>query len=329
MAENQFLTSVADVQLFDLKTGDLILNGKTLLNSSLTQAIQSQAIYGGKTSQKLFELNYQKELTFAIEDAVFNVAYICLQNNAKVVRELSEYYATEEVLLDASGAGSVSQTPVGNVHIEMPDGTYKQLIPTGKGFTEPALKDQLVTVAYMYNEMMENIDIKADTFPAAVKMVLNADIMTNAGKEKEIQILVHKFKPDGALELSMTHDGVSSSALAGSAISHKGSYAKISLKEVNLTDVPLVALAATPAEVALDSAVLGDSSTITMYGIRGGSYGNILLDNTKLTWTSDDTNVATVVDGVITLGATATTGNTTVVRVTDGTFTDVIAVEII
>lgn len=329
MAENQFLTSVADVQLFDLKTGDLILNGKTLLNSSLTQAIQNQAVYGGKGSQKLFEFNYQKELTFAIEDAVFNVAYICLQNNAKVIRELSEYYTTEEVLLSAIGEGTLAQTPVGNVHVEMPDGTYKQLIPTGKNFTEPSLKDQLVTVAYMYNEMMENIDIKADSFPAAVKMVLNADVMTNAGKEKEIQILVHKFKPDGALELSMTHDGVSSSALAGSAISHKGSYAKISLKEINVSDVPLVALAATPAEVALDSAVLGDSSTVTMYGIRGGSYGNTLLDNTKLTWTSADVNVATVVNGVITLGATATTGNTTVVRVSDGTFTDVIAVEII
>lgn len=40
--QNQFLTSVANVRLFDRLTDELILNGKTLLNSSMTQAIQTQ-----------------------------------------------------------------------------------------------------------------------------------------------------------------------------------------------------------------------------------------------------------------------------------------------
>ncbi len=50
--QNQFLTSVANVRLFDRLTDELILNGKTLLNSSMTQAIQTQAIHAGKGSKK-------------------------------------------------------------------------------------------------------------------------------------------------------------------------------------------------------------------------------------------------------------------------------------
>lgn len=331
MAENKFLTTVADVKLYDNDTGDLILNGKTLLNSSMTQSIQSQAVYGGKGSQKLFEFNYQKELAFSIEDAVFNISYMTLQNNTKVLRELADYYTDEFVTLDSGGKGELSQTPIGNIHVENEDGTHTQVVPNGKSFTYTLLAGKEVRVSFVYKEIMDNVTISASSFPKAVRMVLNGDIMTNNGKEEEMQIVVPKFKPDGAMELSMTHDGVSSSALAGSSIAdNKGDYAKISFKKVNESDVQLIKIAASPEEVDLDSAVVGDSEQLSVYGIRGGSYGVILLDNKKLTFTSDEPTIATVdVNGLVALGSAAKSGDNTVIRITDGKLKDNVEVTIL
>ena len=130
----------------------------------MTQAIQSQAIYAGKGSKKIFEYNYQKELSFSIEDATFNTSYICLQNNTKVLRELADYYTNEYVTLDGSGKGTLSQEPVGNIHIENENGTFTQIVSNGKEFTYPTLSGQEVQVSYAYKEMMDNITLSADSF---------------------------------------------------------------------------------------------------------------------------------------------------------------------
>lgn len=330
MAENKFLTSVADVKLYDDITNDLILNGKTLINSSMTQSIQSQAVYGGKGSQKLFEFNYQKELAFTIEDAVFNASYISLQNNTKVLQELTDYYTDEYVVLDASGEGELTEAPVGNIHIQTEDGSHIQIVPNGKKFTYLPLAKTEVRVSYAYKELMDTVSISASSFPKAVRLVLNGDIMTNNGKEEEMQILVHKFKPDGALELTLSHDGVSTSSLAGTALANgKGEYAKISFKKVGSDDIKLVKISASPAEVDLDSSVPNDSEQLSVYGIRGDNTV-ILLDNTKLTFVSDDPLIATVdTNGLITLAGTATATDTTMIRISDGSNIDIVEVTII
>lgn len=330
MAENKFLTSVADVKLYDDITNELILNGKTLINSSLTQSIQSQAVYGGKGSQKLYEFNYQKELSLTIEDGVFSPHYINLQNNTKVLQELTDYYTDEYVVLDASGEGELSETPVGNVHVQTEDGSHVQIVPNGKKLTYLPLANQEVRVSYAYKELMDTITINASSFPKAVRLVLNADVMTNNGKEEEMQILVHKFKPDGAMELSLSHDGVSTSSLAGTALANnKGEYAKISFKKINASSIALVKISASPEEVDLDSSVPSDSEQLSVYGIRGDNTV-VLLDNTKLTFTSDDPLIATVdTNGLITLAGTATATDTTMIRISDGSNIDIVEVTVI
>lgn len=331
MAENQFLTSVADVYLYDTSgtTETLIMNGKTLLNSSMTQSIQNQAINAGKGSQLIFEFSYQKELTFSIEDAKFSPAYICLQNNTKIHQAFADYYTTEFITLDSNGEGEVEFTPVGAIQIEELNGTYTPQYTNAKKFIRADLAGQEVQVVYAYEVMMDTIEIDAKSFPKAVKMVLNADIMTNNGLEEEMQITVPRFRPDGALELGMTHDGVSSSSLQGKSLADKkGKYAYINFKKVEGEEVQLSALATNPSEIEL-GALDTDGVLVNVFGIRGGQYSNILLNNADLTWTSDDSDIASVVNGLVTVGATGVTGNETVIRVTDGTYTDVITVEII
>ncbi|WAX16594.1 hypothetical protein LC76P1_00157 [Lysinibacillus phage LC76P1] len=330
--ENQFLTSVANVRLFDNTTGDLILNGKALLNSSMTQAIQNQAIYAGKGSKKVYELDYQKELTFAIEDATFSTTYIALQNGTKINRELAEYFTDEVVRLDASGKAKLNKVPVGKVHVEQINGTFSQVVAGGTDGDEIEflpMANKEVTVVYPVSEMMDTITISGEEFPASVRMELNADIRTNRGKFGEMIIDAPAFKPNGALELAMTHDGVASSSLEGSCLAdNKGNYAYIKIHEIDQAQVQYTALASNPSKVQLD-AVNTPSVTVSVLGIRGGNYNNVLLVNTDLTWTSEDQAVATVdANGVITIAAGASTGDHTVINVTDGSYNEVIAVYI-
>ncbi|KMY33090.1 hypothetical protein ACZ11_13560 [Lysinibacillus xylanilyticus] len=329
--QNQFLTSVANVRLFDRLTDELILNGKTLLNSSMTQAIQTQAIHAGKGSKKVYELNYQKELTFSIEDAAFDTAYIALQNGTDINHQLAEYYTDEIILLDANGKGTLADTPIGKVHVEQLNGMFTQYAPTGKEISVPTLAGKEVQVVYAVQEMMDTIEISADSFPKAVRMELNVDIRSNNGKTGEIIIEVPNFKPNGAVEISMTHEGVASSSLAGSALSDKkGNYAYIKLRNLSEEKVQFTALAANPSRLVLDSSVAGDSQRITVLGIRGAGYGNVLLQNSDLTWTSKAPEIASVnADGVIALGTSAKANDQTIIEVSDGTFSETIAVDVI
>lgn len=329
--QNQFLTSVANVRLFDRLTDELILNGKTLLNSSMTQAIQTQAIHAGKGSKKVYELNYQKELTFSIEDAAFDTAYIALQNGTEINHQLAEYYTDEIILLDANGKGTLAETPIGKVHVEQLNGTFTQYAPTGKDISVPALAGKEVQVVYAVQEMMDTIEISADSFPKAVRMELNVDVRSNNGKTGEVIIEVPNFKPNGAVEVSMTHEGVASSSLAGSSLADKkGNYAYIKLRNLSEEKVQFTALAANPSRLVLDTAVAGDSQRITVLGIRGAGYSNVLLQNNDLTWTSKDPSIATVdTNGVVTLGASAKANDQTIIEVTDGTYSEKIAVNVI
>lgn len=329
--EKQFLTSVADVLIFDDESGALIANGKTLLNSSMSQAVQNQTINAGKGSQKVFEIAYQKEINFTIEDAAFSEFYICLQNNASINRILGDYYTSEYVKLNASGKGTLKETPVGRVQVEQENGAYVSVNVVGKEITYTALANKEIQVVYATKKMMDTIEISADAFPRAVRMVLNANLYTSNGKNQEMQITVPKFKPNGSLELSMTHDGVSSSSLEGTAlVDNKGNYAYIAFNDINGSNVELIGLAANPSDVLLDNAISNDSVAVTVYGIRGGNHANIIMDNTELTFTSDDPAVATVdANGVIQIAASAVDGAKTTVKVTDGTFTDIIKVEIV
>ncbi|MET4561031.1 hypothetical protein [Lysinibacillus parviboronicapiens] len=329
--QNQFLTSVANVRLFDRLTDELILNGKTLLNSSMTQAIQTQAIHAGKGSKKVYELNYQKELTFSIEDAAFDTAYIALQNGTEINHQLAEFYTDEIILLDASGKGTLADTPIGKVHVEQVNGTFSQYAPTGKEISVPALAGKEVQVVYAVQEMMDTIEISADSFPKAVRMELNVDIRSNNGKTGEVIIEVPNFKPNGAVEISMTHEGVASSSLAGSSLADKkGNYAYIKLRNLADEKVQVTALASNPSRLVLDSAVAGDAQRIAVLGIRGAGYSNVLLQNSDLTWTSKNTTIASVdANGVITLGASAAANDQTIIEVTDGTYLETIVVDVI
>lgn len=330
MAEKQYLVSVADALLFDPDTDNLTIKGKALLNSSIEQSMQNQEVFAGRGSQLQFEYNYQKVLNISIEAADFAPAYLAMQTGSTIKNELSKYFTEEDVVFDGTGNGILAETPVGNAYVELPDGNLT-VIPTGKNINIASLANKTAKVVYQYNTTVDVITIPANTFPKAYRLVLTSDVYGTNGKTHEMQVEVPKYKLDGAISLSLQHDQVGSFTLNGKSLADKdNNYAYVKFKPLAVTNIPLIALAATPSEVQLDSATTGDAEQLTVYGLRGGLYTNIIVDSAKLTFSSDDDTIATVdATGKIELGASATSGQSTVVRITDGTHTDVVQVEIL
>ena len=335
--ENKKLAvSVADALLFDTSCGgeQLILNAKTLMNSSISQAIQETIVYGGKGSQTQGTIPYQKEVSVTLEDSLFSPVYLAVQNGTNIAQELTKFYTQEAVTFDAQGTAKLSTTPSGNVQVGVEEGQFMTVIPVGDSITVTSMADKTAQVVYAEEGMHDTISIDAKSFPKAMKLVLNIDIFDDNGLAEQMQIVIPKFKPDGNMELSFTHDGVATSNMAGKALSDCGNYAKISFKKVNqgVDAKCFAAIYADPNAIELDSTVTGDSVAIAVRGVRQGIYGNITLDNSKLVWTIDDPAVATVINGVITLATTATPSDTAQVTVSTGEpinpFTDTIEVTI-
>lgn len=322
MTEKLFAVSVADAMLIDTQADSLVVKGTALLTSTMEQAIQSSEVFAGRGSVLQFTHKYQKTLSFQIETADFSPAYLALQTGSKIKNELSNYFTDETVTFDVSGVATLTKAPIGGVYVEMPS-NYSTITPSGSTITVASLANKTAKVSYQYSALVDKLDIPANAFPKSYKLVLTSDIFNADGdKAFEQQIIAERYSLDGALSLSLSHDGVSQFTLNGKTLAdNDGNYATLTWLPVGGTQVAINMLATNPSEVTLGVA---ETQTVTTYGIRGGEYSNIVLDTSKLTYISDDVSIATFVNGVITGVAV---GNTNV-KVSDGTYTDVIDVEV-
>lgn len=323
MTQKLFAVSVADALLIDPQADTLVVKGTALLSSTMEQAMQESEVFAGRGSQLQFTHNYQKVLSFQIEAADFSPTYLALQTGSKIKNEMSKYYTEETITFDASGKGTLSETPIGGVYVEMAS-NHSTINANNKEITVPALANKTAKVVYQYNVLVDKLTIPANSFPKAYKLVLTSDIFNADGdKVFEQQIIAPRYKLDGALSMNLTHDSVSQFTLNGKALAdNDNNYAYITWKLVGNAKVAVSMLATSPSEVTLS---VGESENVTVYGIRGGEYSNIVMDTSTLTFSSDDDSVATFVNGAITGVAVGETN----VKVTDGLNVDVIEVVVV
>lgn len=319
MTEKLFAVSTADALLIDPSNDTLVIKATALLTSSMEQTMQQTDINAGRGSQLQTIYNYQKVLSFQIEAADFSPVYLALQSGSEIKNKMSKYFTEEIVKFDSTGKGTLSQTPIGNVYVESP-ANHVTKTPTGSVITDIAYADKELKVVYQYDAQVDELTIGANDFPKAYKLVLISDIFNADGdKAYEQQIEVPRYKLDGALSMNLAHDSVAQFTMNGKALTDNDMYATVKWKPINGTSVKVSSLATDVSEVTL---TVGEKQKVMTLGIRGGGYSNVLMDNTKLTFTSDDEAVATFVNGEITgIGAGETN-----VKVSDGTYTDVIEV---
>lgn len=319
MTEKLFAVSTADALLIDPSNDTLVVKATALLTSSMEQAMQQTDINAGRGSQLQTIYNYQKVLSFQIEAADFSPVYLALQTGSEIKNKMSKYFTEELVTFDSTGKGTLSQTPIGNVYVESP-ANHVTKTPTGSVITDIAYADKELKVVYQFDAQVDELTIGANDFPKAYKLVLISDIFNADGdKAYEQQIEVPRYKLDGALSMNLAHDSVAQFTMNGKALTDNDMYATVKWKPVKGTSIKVSSLATDVSEVTL---AVGEKQKVMTLGIRGGGYSNVLMDNSKLTFTSDDEAVATFVNGEITGVGTGETN----VKVSDGTYTDVVEV---
>lgn len=312
MADKQFIVDVADIQLRSIESDAVVLTGKTLLNSGLTQAVQSLQIRGGKGSKLLFDYSYQKEISVSIEDCSWRQEYLAIANGTNIGTSLNDYWVFEESVTLTAGAGVVAQTPSTGtkLYVEKADGTKITVTPSGKNFTVAGGLATTVKVSYQYNVSVDSITISANDFPDTYELVMFTEILNSSGKVADVQIIISKFKASGAFDMSFGAGKAATNKLEGKALSDDNeNYATILIKPVVASN-NFIAIAAYPSAVALSSTAT--TQQLIVYGVRNNPYSNMVIPVSECTFLSGTTATCTVsAGGLITRAGSGTSVITT------------------
>lgn len=329
---NQFLISVADAFLVDKDSDVIALKAKTLMSSSLSQSVQELVIKGGFGDKTQFIYNYGKELSATLEDGRWDEGWLAINSNALISTEAKDIWIVDEMVTLSGGAGTVKETPVGNLYVQKSDNTFVTITPTTKNFNVDGGGSTTVKVTYKYSTTVDNIIIGADDFPKAYRLVMKAKLFQTASGQSQtgdLEIIIENFKPSGNFEINLGASTAATSKLEGKALvatntSGEDYYAEVRIKPLSGSAIKLVSIAISPSTCELD---LSEEQTqqLTVIGIQGGLKANIT-NPSGTTFESSDTGIATVnSNGLITPIAVGTC----TITATNGALTDVCNVEVV
>lgn len=331
MKQNEFVVSAADAAFY--VNNVLAFTAIANLNTTFSVNVSEQNVKAGKGSQLLFSYKYGREITGSLEAANWDLGYVAANVGQTIAQGLSDYYHLNECVTLTAGVGTVTDTPIGKVSVQLPSGAYVEVTPTSKtiDLSGQGLTTESVKVTYKYSTTTKNITIDATTTPMVGKLILKADrFQTDKGKIGEIEIEIPAYQLNGTFDLALSPEAVVSTKLDGRALIVNGDtcadgstvYAYIREKDISTT-VDVSDIAATPANVAITGT---GTKTLTVYGLKGGLYKPILLDNADCSFTSDTPAKATV--GLHTGVITGVSAGTAYVTVTYSGLTDVVKVTV-
>lgn len=331
MKQNEFVVSAADAAFY--VNNVLAFTAVANLNTTFSVSVSEKNVNAGKGSQLLFSYKYGREITGSLEAANWQMDYIAANVGQSIAQGLSDYYHINECVTLTNGIGTVLDTPIGKVSVQLPSGAYIEVTPTSKSIdlTGNGLTGESVKVTYKYNTTTKNITIDAASSPFVGKLVLKADrFQTDKGKVGEIEIEIPAYQLGGTFELALSPDSVVSTKLDGRALivsgdtcsDGSGVYAYVREKD-NTNTVNISDIAASPANMALSAS---GTKTITVYGLKGGLYKPVLLSNSDCTFASDTTSKATVNSSGVVTGVAAGTAYITVTY--NSIYTDIVKVTV-
>jgi hypothetical protein len=230
MTTKRFLTSVADVFAYD-DSDNIVFTAKTLLDSSMDVTLGSTPIRGGRGSQLQYIFYHTAEMKFTLTDTQFNLAMLA-STVGKSYGTGVDVYQEEDVTLNGSGTGSVTDTPLGwdggataYGWATSPLGVTERVTFATKSFTVAAgagASGQKWCVRYYaLNSAANYFTIDANIIPKVVKLVMetqlnSADVTTN--KIGVVQLIVPRATLSGAFNIAMKADGVSTTPLTANAL---------------------------------------------------------------------------------------------------------------
>jgi len=278
---NEFLVSVADVILRDSSTGNFLAIGRANISSAFTLSMQSADVRAGINNPLLFSYYHTRELSVKVEQATFDETILALNVGATVAVGAVNVLQTDCLTLSASGSGTTTLTPIGDVSIVYSSGAVETVTPTGSTFIAPSGANAVVTVGYVTSKTADQIVIGSTTPPSIVDLTLIAEIRASdqTTVKKYLQINVPRFQVAGNYTLNLAANGVSNQALEGKALVSSAAdctsgdyYAKVSYIPVSGT-TSYSSIAVLPSTIAWTNSAI-QSTQLSVLGIRGGVYAN-------------------------------------------------------
>jgi len=345
MANNEFLVSVANVVLRDPTTLEGLAYGKANISSAFSISMQKTEVRGGINNPLVYSYYHDRMVEINIEQAIFTETVVALNAGATIQSAAVTVLKTECLVLSASGSGTCTETPTGNVSVFLPSGTIEFVTPTGSDFTTSGGADLRVDVVYPYSKASDRITVDAFTPPSVVDLTLLAEVRDNTGAVTYyLQVHVPRFQVSGNYTMTLSANGVSTQALEGTALvsaatdcSGSDYYATVTWIPSAATTIAINAIAATPGTMEFTEASLPSNQTITTLGIRGGLYTNLNITTSCSYAMAAGGSAAFSVGantGVVTAGSSGSAGHAATVDVTyydptSGSLVDTVDVSII
>lgn len=332
MSTRAILASVGTVQLFDPSTGDLIVTSKTLTESSLSFSVDPNEVQGGEGNKLLGRFFTNSQMKLTLTDALYSMEYTAL-NCGSTIEMGGDVLAVEQFTVAEANKIQVSETPrpfgtigtIGWYSVAGKD-TWSKIVfdPSTKTASVAGVPvGTTVCVKYFrYDAAAETMTVSSAFIPSQCYALLtlplykassNEGSYTSSSKIGEVQVEIPTFVLDGAQELSLTSSGASTSSLSGSALATytglegcegDGYYGKLKQVIFNKDE-----FAGVKSIVIADSDIdltIGEKQKLQVYAIYGGIVAPRLIDNSKITFTSDKTNIAAVVNGEVDAKASGT-----------------------
>ena len=339
---NKFQTSVADVVLRDVSTGEAIAHGKTNISTSLSQTMQVTEMRGGINNPLLYTYFHDRDLEVSIEMAAFNSWVLALQSGQTVTSGNYSVVETECAVL-SSGSATLDYTPTGDVTFIFDDNDAAiSVTPSGQDIVVAGGLNRKGVAIYDRLTTADRITVEVAEQPKTVKLVLTARVYEadQSGVVQYFQVDIPRFKLDGNFELSMNADGISTQPLTGRALkvestdcSNGDYYYTATYINVDSTTQAYSLIAATPSPMTLSGS--GVSSQISVLGYRGGVYSNQLVTDSCTYEVTSGCATITVgsATGLVSSSATALVGDNATVTVsywdaTSGSLTDSVYAEV-
>lgn len=295
-----FVVSTADFAYY--VKGMLACTGTTNLNTSLEVSMEEQDVRAGKGNKLVYSFKYGRQLAATLQAADWKLEYIAANVGSTISQSLTDVYKIAECVTITNGVGLVGSTPIGDVAVELPNGSIVTVTPTDRTIDLKAynITNDSVAATYKYNTIAKTVKIDAESTPFVGELVLDADRHTNKlGKIGSIQVVIPSYQLSGNFNIEFTPDGVTSTNLDGKALAVEGDtctdgsdvYAYIKEFDDTAAAMQVNNIAATPGVIELK---VGEEVAISVIGLKGSMYSPIEVDNSDCTFTSATASVATV-----------------------------------
>lgn len=312
------------------KDGTPIVYGKTFTETGINLSVSSADIRGGLANPLISRYFYDSAMSLTLTDALFNMKYIAL-NTGSTIKVGGNAQTTETITTDIANQITVVGTPVkwnnaGTYGVYSIAGTseWKKIEFTGKTAQVNNLPvGTKVCVEYTaYDDTASQMTIPSAIIPDEVHCTLTlplfsagsmADLST-ASVVAELEYEIPRFQLSGAVDLSLTSSGASTTPISGNALvsfegtdcSNAGRYGTLTQRVFGEKWTKGLEALAVSGGNEIEMTSSGDTYKLNIIKIMSdGRTGTAI--NEKLTFTSGTEATCTVDNkGVITPVATGT-----------------------